>query len=243
MEEDNNTVTMEEDNNSATMEEDNNSVTIEEDKNSVTMEEEEEDKIKTIHPNGGTNHTPIIMASTHLEHTKLNCIKCNNLLTTCGSNDNSPWKDKTCITCNINYEIKSMNTKGTTVSNDGFLKLKGGNYNNFTELEIKPTLIVIIYNMYEYMDTKDIYRAEVLNVRYYHPDYYSVSRYENHKSLIYASNIIESYSNVEFEENIIFEIDMSIVKESMVIVDESIFLHGDTPLECGNHKFTLLSCM
>jgi hypothetical protein len=112
--------------------------------------------------------------------------------------DNRPWADLFCPFCYQLFEMKASKYKNNTE-----LELSGGSYKMFIDLEIKPILIVIIYDTSEY--SKDKYIVSIKDVNFYTGYQYMVmSNLSSTKSIIKCLN---PFTYINLPDNVNFEID------------------------------------
>lgn len=101
----------------------------------------------------------------------LMCPICNTELTPLGVADNTSYHDLTCTCCEEHYEVKTFRVQqGAQVSKN--LTLHGGNYNTYSNLKKKPTLITVGYGLRKL--SSGLYAIRLIDVRYYPPGNYAV---------------------------------------------------------------------
>jgi len=193
--------------------------------------------IRPNHTHAGTPQREL--TSMQLENLGFICPVCNNPITPAGSTDNTTWCDARCSLCNVNFEVKSLDTHGDPIN--GTLRLHGGNFRSFERLAEQPILIVVVHETYEiqtqvapgvpFYRPSGTFQSNVTEIRYYPGANYTVNP-DPHttKSRITASNRPDMYLNVELLHPISFTTDMTMIENSMEVTNDSAFLDGDHPV-------------
>jgi len=136
----------------------------------------------------GSNYSIMVSLCPYIfELLKIKCFRCNKVLTTFShtGKNNLPWCDYICLDCDLKYEIKShfnckylLNKK--QCNKDLFI---GGNIETFINLESKPCLIIINFNI---CIIKKFLKISITSIRYYNYFNYIISKHPilRHKTCI-----------------------------------------------------------
>ena len=136
----------------------------------------------------GSNYNLMVSLCPYIfELLKIKCFRCNKVLTTFShtGKNNLPWCDYICLDCDLKYEIKShFNCKYLLNKNqcnkDLFI---GGNIETFNNLESKPCLIIINFNI---CIIRKFLKIDITSIRYYNYFNYIITEHSilRHKSHI-----------------------------------------------------------
>lgn len=136
----------------------------------------------------GSNHNLMVSLCPYIfELLKIKCFRCNKVLNTFShtGKNNLPWCDYICLDCDLKYEVKShfnckylLNKK--QCNKDLFI---GGNFETFNNLESKPCLIIINFNI---CIIRDFLKISITSIRYYNYFNYIITEHPilRHKTYI-----------------------------------------------------------
>jgi len=127
----------------------------------------------------GSNHNLIVSLCPYIfELLKIKCFRCNKALTTFShtGKNNLPWCDYICLDCDLKYEVKShFNCKyffnKNQCNKDLFI---GGNIETFNNLESKPCLIIINFNI---CIMRKFLKINITSIRYYNYFNYNITEH------------------------------------------------------------------
>ena len=173
----------------------------------------------TVHMSYGLGPKNVPEACSEIIETQveLMCPRCATKLTPLGVADNTPYHDSTCTCCGEHFEVKTFCVKqGAHVSEN--LTLHGGNYNAYSKLKKKPTLITVGYGLRTLL-FEELYAIRIIDVRYYPPSNYTVCRTVNGSSQIMCLGKF-TFASAEIDDCCEIEVDCRDTDSAMNLVRE-----------------------